>query len=343
MKALRLVGPRTLEWDEREMPVLRRGHALVRIDLVGLCGSDLSYFMKGANGDFEVREPFVLGHEIVGTVVAAGDDSVGVGDRVAVHPVWPCPRPGEREVAADLLEEPPSFLGSASTWPHTDGGLQEHLCVRTERLRAIPPDLPSATAVLAEPTAVVLHALSRAGDPTGLDAVVCGAGPIGLLAVLALRRAGARRITVTDVRSAPLALARRIGADSTVDLSSERPAASCADLVIEASGVPASLESAAAMARVGGTIVQLGMLPRDQRPIALSAIVTKELRVIGSHRFTGEFDDALRLLSATPDAAEIVTTARSLDDTAEAFAAVGDPAVTGKVVVDVNGVVGRRG
>ncbi|WP_144875013.1 zinc-binding dehydrogenase [Microbacterium sp. 1.5R] len=345
MRAVRLAGPSALEPEDRPVPVVRPGHALVRIDLVGLCGSDLSYFAKGANGDFEVRAPLVLGHEIVGTVVetAPGDDSVRIGDRVAVHPVWPCPRPGEREVGDDLRDEPSSFLGSASTWPHTDGGLQEFLVLRTERLRVIPADLPSAAAVLAEPMAVVLHALSRAGDVRGADAFICGAGPIGLLALLALRHAGARHVTVSDVRDAPLALARHIGADAVVDLSTQQPTPASADLVIEASGVPAGLESAVSIARIGGRIVQLGMLPRDQRPIALSGIVTKELHLIGTHRFSGEFDDAIRLLAASPRAAEIVTTAHPLAEAAAAFASVADPTVSGKAVVDVSGRLGQLG
>ncbi|MFJ4223187.1 zinc-binding dehydrogenase [Microbacterium sp. NPDC089695] len=345
MKAIRLTGPQTLEMIEREIPAVAAGHALVRVDLVGLCGSDLSYFSKGANGDFVVREPLVLGHEIVGTVIATASDdaSVQVGDRVAVHPVWPSPRAGDREVAADLAAEPASFLGSASTSPHTDGGLQEHLALRTERLRVIPSELPPRAAVLAEPTAVVLHALSRAGDLRGVDAFVCGAGPIGLIAVLALRHAGARRVTVSDVRRAPLDLALRIGADAVVDLTGDSGAPSSADLVIEASGVPAALEAAVSIARPSSTIVQLGMLPRDPRPIALSGLVTKELRIVGTHRFGGELDDALRLLDASPEAAEIVTTVRAFDDATGAFAALADPAVTGKVVVDVSGALGRRG
>ncbi|MFB4352405.1 zinc-binding dehydrogenase [Microbacterium sp. LS_15] len=344
MRAVRLAGTGTVEIVDRAMPVVRAGHALVRVDLVGLCGSDLSYFRKGANGDFRVRAPLVLGHEIVGTVVEApADDAfVTVGDRVAVHPVWPCPRPGQHDVPDDLREESPSFLGSASTWPHTDGGLQEYLALRTERLRVIPAELPSAAAVLAEPTAVVLHALSRAGDLRGAEAFVCGAGPIGLLAVLALRRAGARRVTVSDVREAPLALARRIGADAVVDLSVEEPRASCADVVIEASGVPAALESAVSIARADARIVQLGMLPRDPRPIALSGIVTKELHLIGTHRFSGEFDDALRLLRDSPHAAEIVTAVTPLESAASAFETMVDPTVSGKVVVDVSGRIDRR-
>ncbi|MDQ4213499.1 zinc-binding dehydrogenase [Microbacterium sp. ASV81] len=338
MLAATLTGVGAIELTTRARPLRVPGQALIRVEAVGLCGSDLSYFSKGANGDFVVRAPLILGHEVTGTVVELDADptpaSLRVGTRVAVHPAWPSPGPGEDAVSARWRDEPASFLGSASTSPHTDGGLQEYLSVRTEQLRVLPDRLPLRAAVLAEPTAVVLHALSRAGDVRGKDALICGAGPIGLLGLLALRAAGAGRITVSDVRPAALALAQELGADAAVDVSRDSVAVS-ADLALEASGVPAALEAAVAAARAGGTIVQLGMLPRDPRPVALSGIVTKELSVVGSHRFAGELDAALALLEAMPEAAEIVRTVVPLRHVAAAFAAVADAAIVGKVVVAV--------
>jgi L-idonate 5-dehydrogenase len=337
MLAARLTGIGSIELISRECPERRPGHTLVRVELVGLCGSDLSYFTKGANGDFIMREPLVLGHEIIGTVAETDPDPTGpqVGDRVAVHPAWPSPRVGEVAVPADLADEPASFLGSASTTPHTDGGLQEYLCVRTERLRVLPDELSARVAILAEPTAVVLHALSRVGDVRDRRILICGAGPIGLLTLLALRSGGAAGITVTDVRADALELARALGADAIIDVSREAAAPSSVDIAIEASGVPSALESAIAATRRGGIVVQLGMLPREPRPMVLAGIVTKELSVLGSHRFTGELDAALALLAHTPTAARIVSTVVPLGDVARAFAAVRDPSVVGKVVVAV--------
>jgi L-idonate 5-dehydrogenase len=342
MQAIQLSAPGTLTTIHRDIPVVTPRHALVRIDLVGLCGSDASYFARGANGDFVVAEPLVLGHEVIGTVTEIDAQPPGgpqVGDRVAVHPAWPSPRPGESAVAADLAGELPSFLGSASTRPHTDGGLQEYLSVRVERLRVLPQTLPTTTAVLAEPTAVVLHALANAGDVSGAEAFVCGAGPIGLLAALALRSAGAARVTVSDIRPAALQLAQALGADAIVDASLSPVPESSADIAIEASGVPAALANAIVVARPGGRIVQLGMLPRDPRPLSLSAFVTKELRLFGSHRFAGELDAAVQLLTATPLAAQIVTTVFPLAQAALAFEAVTDPAVVGKAAIAVSATV----
>lgn len=306
MRAVQLISPGSLRTLVRERPVPPPGHALVRVDLVGLCGSDLSYFRKGANGDFVVREPLVLGHEVIGTVIETGmplTDAYAVrpGDRVAVHPAWPCPPPGQHVVPAELRDERPSFLGSASTTPHTDGGLQELLTVRVERLRVLPAGLPARAAVLAEPMAVVLHALSRAGDVRDREAMVCGAGPVGLLTLLALQRAGAERVTVTDPRAGARRLARELGADAAID-PADSATEPVVDLAVEASGAPAALESAVRAVRQGGTVVQLGMLPREPRPLVLTGVVTKELTIVGSHRFSGELDEAIRVLAALPAA-----------------------------------------
>lgn len=345
MRAAVLNGIRSLTLDERPEPALSAHDVRVRVDLVGLCGSDLSYFARGANGDFAVQEPLVLGHEIIGTVTERGalaDAEIRVGDRVAVHPAWPSPRSGASTIDADLASEPSSFLGSASTSPHTDGGLQEQLVLRPERLRRVPESLDSRTAVLAEPMAVVLHALANAGDAIrGADVTVCGAGAIGLLSIVAIRQAGAASITVTDVRAEALALAQRLGADQTVDVSVDRASEASASVVVEASGVPASLEAAVRIARTGGVIIQLGMLPREARPMTLSGLVVKALTLAGSHRFGGELDAALVALERAPECAEIVTAVVPLTSAADAFAAVADPTIAGKVVVDVSGMLTR--
>jgi L-idonate 5-dehydrogenase len=335
MRAAVLTGIQSLAVVDRPRPALPDAAVRVRVDLVGLCGSDLGYYSRGANGDFVVRGPLVLGHEIIGTVTELGadaDTSISVGDRVAVHPAWPSPGIGESAVSDEYAD------GSASTSPHTDGGLQEFLHLHPARLRPLPQGLPARIAVLAEPLAVVLHALANLGRSiAGSDVAICGAGPIGLLSLVAAKRAGAASVTITDVRASALDLASALGADRTIDVAAASAPESGVDVVIEASGVPASLETAVHIAREGGTIVQLGMLPRDARPMTLSGLVVKELHLIGSHRFAGEIDDALDLLAGAPECAQIVTTVTALDDVTEAFAAVADPAVVGKVVVDVSG------
>jgi L-idonate 5-dehydrogenase len=351
MKAAVVDGAESIEVRELQNPALAANQVRVAVDVVGLCGSDLSYYRRGANGAFVIREPLVLGHEITGTVVEIGAEvpasrepgeqgsppALVVGSRVVVHPMWPCPPQGETTVPAHLAAEPSSFLGSASTWPHTNGGLAEFLTVRPERLRVLPEGLPNRRAVLAEPLAVVLHALSQFRDSfEGLRVLVCGSGPIGLLAVVALKRRGVAAVSVTDLHQRPLDVALRVGASEAIRIDlGEAPATDAFDVVIEATGVPASLNASLAAVRAGGTIIQLGMLSRDGVTADLGTLVVKEVALLGTHRFAGELDDAISLLADAPECDSIVTDSVELARVSEAFRRAGDAVNSSKVLVTV--------
>jgi len=324
-----------IEVRERDLPSPTAEQVLVEPLLVGLCGSDLSYFRKGANGAFVIREPLTIGHEITARVLAPVG-TFTTGDRVIVHPVWPVPPEGALGIPAWLASEPGSFLGSASTWPHTQGGLAERVAVRPEQLRSIPDSLPTERATLAEPLSVVLHALDRVTEGVaGARVLVCGAGPIGLLTVIALLDRGATSVDVTDLHERPLAVARSVGATSGFRVGTDEVPASAYDLVVEATGVAASLELAIRGARVGGTVLQLGMLPAAGITVDLSGVVAKELRLVGTHRFLAELDAAIALLARSPQADAIVTDVIDLGDVAEALARAGDAAASSKVLVRV--------
>lgn len=339
MKAAYMTAVDTIELREIAPPTPGPREVLVRVAVVGLCGSDLSYLGKGANGDFVVRAPFVLGHEIVGVVVARGEhaDGAEVGDRVAIHPAWPCPPAGSSQTV-DLGEDSARFLGSASTWPHTDGGLRELIAVRAEQVRRIPDGLDLETAALAEPTAVVLHALSPVrSELAGANVLVCGTGPIGLLSIIAARSLGAHSVTAVDLRATALDRARTVGADHVVRASEDELPGGF-DIAVEATGSIGGLESALEATRPRGAVVQLGMLPRDARPARLSALVTKELRVFGTHRFVDELDAAVELLASSPACADVIGPVIDIDEVNAAFAALRSPDVSGKVLVRVGAV-----
>ncbi len=192
-----------------------------------------------------------------------------------------------------------SYLGSASTWPHTQGAASEYLLVEADMVRVLPQELPVRRAVLAEPLAVALHALGKAGDVEGLEVLVTGSGPIGLMAVAAAVAAGAR-VTATDVLAGPLERAAALGAAATVDVSTEAVEANAYAVVLECSGVPVSISTALKAVRPGGTVVQVGMLPDDPRPVNLAPFISKEVRYLGAFRFRDEIDRAVQLLATTP-------------------------------------------
>jgi len=343
MRAAQIERAGVIEIVDRAEPTLTRDTVIVSPLYVGLCGSDVSYYRSGANGTFQIREPLTIGHEIVATVTSIGESAFGdlrIGDRVLVHPVWPSPLPGGRTVPTALAAEVPHFLGSASTWPHTHGGLTERLAVRGERLRRLPDDLPSTRAALAEPLSVVLHALDRlATGYEGARVLVCGAGPIGLLAAVALRRRGVASVALTDLHERPLAIGSTLGAEVGYLIGDARnpvPEESF-DIAIEATGVPASLDTAIRSLRPGATLIQLGMLAKGGITADLAQVVVKELTVIGSHRFLGELDDAIALLADAPECDVIVTDVLPLAQIDEALRRAGDAAGSSKVLVAVGG------
>ncbi|HEU4675752.1 MAG TPA: L-idonate 5-dehydrogenase [Motilibacteraceae bacterium] len=338
-------GVHDLRVEELPDPEPGPGETLVRIAYGGICGSDLHYYHRGGVGDFRLREPMVLGHEVVGTVAghgAGGGDSVtGLpeGTPVAVHPARPCGRcrectSGRRNVCRDA-----GYLGSAARFPHVQGGFAQLLAVPSDRVVPLPAGLGLERAALAEPTAVALHAVRRAGDVAGREVLVTGAGPIGCLVVVALRAAGAGRIVVSDLVDEALAVASAVGADAVV--RADRPEDPAwpteADVVVEASGSPAGLASALAHVRRGGRVVALGLLPPGDSPVAGNLLVTREIELVGAFRFDAELADAVALLASADDvAAPVVTAVRPVKDAVEAIELAGDRRRACKVLLDLS-------
>jgi L-idonate 5-dehydrogenase len=226
--AATLFGVEDLRLVERELPQLAPGMVRVRFGAGGICGSDMHYYRHARTGDFVVTSPLVLGHEIAGEIIEIAGNAPGLkaGDRVAVNPSrWcggckPC-REGRPNLCENIF-----FMGSASKTPHMQGGFASVFDAVPAQCVKIPDHVSYQAAALAEPLAVCLHAVARAGDVSGKNAVLFGSGPIGLLTMLAARRAGIAEITVVDIAAAPLAFASRLGADHVVDVSGGRRGAS---------------------------------------------------------------------------------------------------------------------
>lgn len=200
----------------------------------------------------------------------------------------------------------------------------------------IPDHVPFEAAALAEPLAVCLHAVNR-GEVAGKSVSILGAGPIGLLTLLAARRKGAAETTMVDLAAAPLAFASRLGASRVIDLSADPEglaSAPPADCVIEASGSPAALEAAIGAVRRGGRVVLLGSLPGGSFPAPMNPVMSKELDLVGSFRFDTEFEEAVDLIAdGAIDVLSIVTARRPLAEVTEAFALALDRSQSVKVVL----------
>ncbi|MGW7544554.1 L-idonate 5-dehydrogenase [Streptomyces sp. NPDC054770] len=311
----------------------------VTVAFGGICGSDLHYYRHGRVGDFTVREPMVLGHEIVGHVAALGPGAEGpaVGTPVAVHPATPCDRcaecgAGRRNVCAHSR-----YLGSAARTPHVQGGFAQQVTVPAAQLRALPPGLDPRRAVLAEPLSVALHAVRRAGDVRGKRVLVTGAGPIGCLVTAVLHHRGAAEVVVSDLMDPPLRIAGACGATGLVRADEpDAPAWGASfDVSVEASGAPSGLRTCVERTGRGGTVVLLGLLPPGEVPLLGNITVTRELDLRGAFRFDTEFDEAIELLAGPLPVDAVVTHTFPLADAKAAFDIAHDRTVASKVLLDL--------
>ncbi len=340
--AATLFGPEDLRVVERDPGPLEPGMVRIRFGAGGICGSDLHYFRHARTGDFVVTSPLILGHEVAGVVeeVGAGVTGLAAGDHVAVNPSRWCGHCQACREGRPNLCENIYFMGSASKTPHMQGGFASLFDAVPAQCVKVPVTLPLAAAALAEPLAVALHAVARAGDIAGRHVALFGSGPIGLLCLLAARLEGAMRITVVDIAAAPLDFARKLGADAAVDLSSGEGAlldlanAHPIDIALEVSGTAAGLASAIRAVRRGGTVVQVGNLPGGEIPVPANAIMAKELDLRGTFRFGEEFYRAVELIVAGEiDVMRLVTAQRPLSDAPEAFRLALDRSRSVKVVL----------
>ncbi len=315
--------------------------AVIEVRYGGICGSDLHYWLHGAAGLSILREPLLLGHEIVGVVHTAAPDGSGppAGAPVAVHPgrpnavgdAGPARHPADRP----NLSPTGTYLGSAAHHPHTQGGFVRYLTLDSAMLRALPVDLPLRTAAVVEPASVAWHAVGQAGDVRGRRVLVVGAGPIGALVVAVLARAGAAEIVAVDLHEEPLARARTLGATRTLlATDAEAIAAVQPDVAIESSGSAAGLSTAITSTVRGGRVVMLGLLPPGPQPVPVATAIAHELELVGSFRFNDEIDEVIAALADGSLSVEAVITHEfPVSDALAALETARDPQRSGKVLL----------
>lgn len=330
---------RDLRVEDIAVPPLGADEVEIAIGAGGICGSDLHYYLDGRIGAIEVREPFVLGHEIAGTITAIGRavTALGIGDRVAVNPGLACGECRFCRMGLRLHCLEMRFFGSAMRFPHVNGGFRKTLVAKAAQCVGLPDGFALTTAAFAEPLAVCLHAVERAGPLQGRDVLVTGCGPIGALTILAARHAGAARITATDMSEKALAMAQRIGADETINVSSspEKLAAYSAnkgrfDIAFECAGVASALRAAIETTRARGVVVMVGI--GGEMALTMSVPVAKELDLRGTFRFEVEFDRAVAaLVSGRIDPTPLLTDVIPMEEARRAFDLAADKSKAMKV------------
>jgi len=340
MKALVIHAARDLRIEDRDVQAPGAGQVAIKLATGGICGSDLHYFNHGGFGSIRLREPMILGHEVAGYVTQLGKDVVGLnaGQLVGVSPSRPC-------YACKYCREAMynqclnmRFYGSAMPYPHIQGAFREYLVADASQCVAA-DGLTSGEAAMAEPLAVTLHATRRAGEVLGKSVLVTGCGPIGILAILAARRAGADTVVATDLNEFTLNMAKQAVADITLNMASTPDALDtykadkgCFDILYECSGAQAALANAIAAMRPGATILQLGL--GGDMTLPMMQITAKELILKGSFRFHSEYATAIALMKRQLiDVKPLITETVALQNAVKGFELANDRSAAMKVQI----------
>lgn len=331
MKAIVIHAAKDLRVEDRPVEKPGPGEVSLRLATGGVCGSDLHYYHHGGFGTVRLREPMVLGHEVSAYVDELGEGVTGLerGQLVAVSPSRPCGtcRYCQQGMQNQCLNM--RFYGSAMPFPHIQGAFREQLVAMASQ--CVPADgLSAGEAAMAEPLAVTLHATRRAGQLFGKRVLVTGCGPIGVLSILAARRAGAIEIVATDLSDFTLAIAKAAGADRVINTGKELEGLApygadkgYFDVLYECSGAAPALASGIGALRPRGIILQLGL--GGDMTIPMQAITAKELDLRGSFRFHEEFAIGVELMrKKLIDVKPLITHSVPLADAETAFKLASD-------------------
>lgn len=293
MRALVLTAYNRFEVLDVPRPEIGPDDVLVAVRACGICGSDV-HGMDGSTG--RRRPPIVMGHEASGVIaeVGLGVDGWAPGDRVTFDSTIYCGACRLCRAGRVNLCDARRVLGVSCEEYRQQGAFAEYVAVPERILYRLPEGLSFEHAAMVEPISIAFHAVRRTPLVLGANALVVGAGMIGLCVVQALRAAGCGRIIAVDLDEARLDLARRLGADEGVlpDQLDVRDA----DLAIECVGIPETVSFAIAAVRKGGHVTLVGNVS-PKADLALQAVVTRELTLAGSCASCLEYPACLEMLA----------------------------------------------
>lgn len=326
MKVAVMNGIGEMGFEEREIPTAKDNEVLVRLEYVGICGSDLHYYETGAIGDYVVKPPFVLGHEPGGTVVEVGKNvtHLKVGDRVALEPGKTCGhcefcKTGRYNLCPDVV-----FFAT----PPVDGVFQEYVAHEADLCFKLPENVSTMEGALIEPLAVGFHAAMQGEAKAGQTAVVMGAGCIGLVTMMALKAMGVSKVYVVDIMQKRLDKAMELGADGVINGSEvnaveavmELTGGRGCDLAIETAGTQITTVQTIHMTKKGSTIVLVGYSKSGEMTLPMSLALDKELTFKTVFRYRHIYPMAIdAVASGKVNLKGIVTDVFSLDEVQKAM------------------------
>ena len=311
MKAIRVLKPDLLELQDIPEPHRHKGEVRIRIERVGICGSDMG-IIRGLNPF--VRYPITPGHEFSGRVMETDPDSdFTKGELVAVRPILTC---GSCEGC--LAQEQNHCMHLKVLGVHQDGAYAEQIALPKEVVKKVPEGMSAEQAALIEPTAVAVHINRRAQMASGKKVAVIGAGVIGNLVFQVSKAKGTDRILAIDRVEQRLPLAQEVGADWAINSAEIDPITFARehvgdgfDIVFDLVGTEATAEQAIQMAKPGGTVVLIAVPHTQWFSFNYQEVFRKELALVGSRLYDDrDFQEAISLLSSGQVQAERLVTHR---------------------------------
>lgn len=330
MKAVFLTGIGKLEVQDIPMPRLQHeDDVLLRVDVVGVCGSDMHYFKEGRIGSQVVQFPWIVGHEFGATVVEVGPAVGGLkeGQLVAVDPLISCQHCDQCHAGRSHTCRHQVFMGCPGQMP---GCMCEYVVMPARCCFALPASMSAVDAALSEPFSIALHARNLAAAQEGQHVAILGCGPIGLSVLAALRASDPCEIYATDLLDYRLEVAQRLGADSTVNAATEDAAAALKesqplgmDVVFECAGKQETIDQAVSILAPGGKLVLVGIPSQDRVSIDFNDLRRKELAVQSVRRQNECVEPAIEMLqSGEVDLSSLVTHHFDLGQSQQAFETV---------------------
>lgn len=332
-----------MEIREIPVPEVKEQEVLVKLEYVGICGSDVHYFHDGRCGDFVVDGEFMLGHECAGTIVKLGSGVTNftIGDKVALEPGITCGqcefcKTGRYNLCPDV-----QFLAT----PPVQGCYENYIAFPANMCFKLPENISTKEGALVEPLSVGMHAASQGQIGLGDQVVILGAGCIGLVTLLACKAYGATDITVVDVIPKRLEYAKKLGATRTINGKETDVIAEIEKLtkgmgvekVIETAGSPVTIAQTPYLVKNGGTIVLVGLSADPEIKFNFGKIMAKEAKIESVFRYRNVYPKAIAAIAdGIIDVSGIVTHEFEFDHIQEAFeCAINDKDNVVKAVIKI--------
>ena len=314
MRALVYTGAFQIDLQHVPDPQPLPHEVLVRIDAVGICGSDVHGY-TGTTG--RRLPPLIMGHEAAGRVEKTSN-GFEAGERVCFDSTVGCTKCSECASGQVNRCSERIVFGVSTPRFRRDGAMADFVCVPAHVLRRVPEGLPLNIAAMFEPLSVGLHAARRGGNAQHVRVLIIGAGMIGLSILLCVRLQEPSEIIVIEPLENRKGMARQIGADRVLDPEKSTQTIE-ADLTFEAVGATSTVAQAIHHTKPGGRIVLVGNTSQHP-PVDVQRVVAKELTLTGTYANAGEYDEIISLVSRKKlDPSPLISAILPLGDGPKAF------------------------